>query len=368
MEVSSAQPSKYAAIRGFLARYRSHLSVASMLAGFASDYMLLGSIDLPTTQALLCFYLFLAAFGIALLHAAETFAIQGLLQRWRNLFPMAIQFALGSLWSGLLVFYSRTAVFATSWPFLLLLLAFLVGNELFHHYVSRLVFSTTLLFFALISVAILIVPIYLHTIGPKVFLLSGCGAVAVFLVYCWILARIGGERFAPARWKMLGGGLGVFSVLNIFYFTGVLPPLPLALAASGVYQQIHKSGAVYLAVGQHQPWYTRFGWPQTIYLAPGAPISVFSSVFAPIALTTRIRHEWEWYSPQKQEWIPEASVTFTVSGGRNGGYRGYTTKHDPMNGKWRVDIETEGDRLIGRVQFRVEHTGTLPPLEHIVLH
>ena len=148
MEVSSAQPSKFAAIRGFLARYRSHLSVASMLAGFASDYMLLGSIDLPTTQALLSFYLVLAALGIALLHAAESFAIRGFLQRWRNLFPMAIQFALGSLWSGLLVFYSRTAVFATSWPFLLLLLAFLVGNELFHRYVSRLVFSTTLLFFA----------------------------------------------------------------------------------------------------------------------------------------------------------------------------------------------------------------------------
>ncbi|MDE2463608.1 MAG: DUF2914 domain-containing protein [Alphaproteobacteria bacterium] len=368
MDLSSAPPSKLAEVRGFLGRYRAHLSVVSMLAGFASDYMLLGSIDLPTTQALLSFYLVVAATSIALLHAAEASAIQGFLQRWRNLFPMAIQFALGSLWSGLLVFYSRTAVFATSWPFLLLLLAILIGNEIFHRYVSRLVFSTTLLFFALISLTVLIVPIYVHAIGPKVFLLSGGAAITVFLVYCWMLAWIGGSRFAPARWQMLGGGLAVFAALNIFYFTGVLPPLPLALAASGVYQNIHKSGPVYLALGQPQPWYTRFGWPQTIYLAPGASISVFSSVFAPIALSARIRHEWEWYSPQKHAWLREASVTFTVSGGRNGGYRGYTTKHDPADGQWRVDIETEGDRLIGRVQFRIEHTRQMPPLENIVLH
>lgn len=368
MDLSSTPPARFAEFRGVLGRYRTHLSAVSMLAGFVSDYMLLGRIDLPTTQSLLGAYLLLAAVSIALLHAAEAQAVEGVLQRWRNLFPMAIQFALGSLWSGLLVFYARTAVFATSWPFLLLLLAIFIGNEIFHRYVSRLVFSTTLLFFALISFSVLIVPIYLHAIGTRIFLLSGGVAVLVFLVYCWILALLGGRRFAPARWKMLGGGLAVFAVLNLFYFTNVLPPLPLALAASGVYQRIHKSGPVYVAVGEAQPWYMRFGWPQTIYLAPGAPVSVFSSVFAPIALSTRIRHEWEWYSPRTHSWIHEGSVTFMVSGGRNGGYRGYTTKHDPANGQWRVDIETEGDRLIGRVRFRVEHTKTLPMLDHVELH
>ena len=36
-------------------------------------------------------------------------------------------------------------------------------------------------------------------------------------------------------------------------------------------------------------------------------------------------------------------------GGRDGGYRGYTTKSTPAAGRWRVNIETSDGLLIGRV-------------------
>ena len=43
-----------------------------------------------------------------------------------------------------------------------------------------------------------------------------------------------------------------------------------------------------------------------------------------------------------------------ISGGREGGYRGYTIKQRVMPGDWRVDAETAEGRIIGRVSFRVE--------------
>ena len=73
---------------------------------------------------------------------------------------MAGQFALGGLWSAFLVFYTRGAVLAASWPFLLVLAAIFIGNELFKKYHSQLVFTAVLYFFALFSYAIVTVPIF----------------------------------------------------------------------------------------------------------------------------------------------------------------------------------------------------------------
>jgi hypothetical protein len=341
-------------IRAFTGQYKQHLSAGSMVAGFSCDYMLLGPVDVLKTQLIVGAYILVAALAIALLHFLENREGPAFLQRWRNLFPMGVQFALGSVWSGLLVFYSRSAVVASSWPFLLLLLAIFIGNEVFHHYVARLVFSATLLFFALFSFSVLVVPIYVHAIGTWVFLLSGLIALLIFGAYLRGLDRLGPVAFGEARWKILGGALSVFALINLFYFTNVLPPLPLALAASGAYHSVAKTGDVYVASEEAQSWWTRFGFAPTLHLQPGEPAYVYSSVFAPIALNTQIQHRWEWYSPKRKKWLFRGAVAFHVTGGRNGGYRGYTLKHNPAPGEWRVDIATMDGHLIGRVRFDVE--------------
>jgi len=367
MKPIQAYQSSTQALRTFIGRHRGHLSAASMVTGFASDNILLGRVDVPTTQTILGTYVAVAAFSIGLLHFTEARGGTTRLFRWRNLLPLVIQFSLGSIWSGLLVFYSRSAVFAASWPFLVLLLTIFIGNEVFNRYVARLVFSATLLFFAVFSFALLVVPVYVHAIGTWVFLLSGGMAAMVFLAYLRALAYVGPEPFRPARLKIFAGIGGVFALINLFYFANILPPLPLALADSGVYHAVKRTGVVYSALTEPEPWYTRLGWPPTVHLDPGEPVYVFSSVFAPIELTAQISHRWEWYSHASHRWLPMGRVSFTVSGGRDGGYRGYTVKHNPAAGDWRVDIETTDGKLIGRVRFTVSHVDRSQNLQDVVL-
>jgi hypothetical protein len=46
-------------------------------------------------------------------------------------------------------------------------------------------------------------------------------------------------------------------------------------------------------------------------------------------------------------------VSYPITGGREGGYRAYSVKSLPAKGKWRVNIQTADDLLIGRVAFTV---------------
>jgi hypothetical protein len=272
--------------------------------------------------------------------------------RLRTLLPAATQFALGSLWSGFLVFYSRSAALAASWPFMLLLLAFFIGNETFKKYHSRLVFSSLLLFFALYSYSILVAPVFTGSIGKFTFILSGVLAVMLFLVFLRLLQGIGPERYRQSRPQLfLGMGL-IFAAINAFYFFDVLPPLPLALFNVGVYDSVKHVGDTYQTVGEQQSTYATLGLePQVIHVAPKKPLYVYSAVFAPIKLHTRITHRWQWYDDTRKKWLTQSNVSFAINGGREGGYRAYSVKTNPKLGDWRVDICSDDNRLIGRIRF-----------------
>jgi hypothetical protein len=143
--------------------------------------------------------------------------------------------------------------------------------------------------------------------------------------------------------------------MNLFYFTDILPPLPLALSNVGVYHAIKRTGNVYTAASEPQPasWMSGFAKP-VMHMAPGEPIAVYGAVFAPIKLSTRISHRWQWYDPARKRWVTQSVVSYAISGGREGGYRGYTIKTKPKPGDWRVDIDTIDGRLIGRITFDIE--------------
>ena len=86
-----------------------------------------------------------------------------------------------------------------------------------------------------------------------------------------------------------------------------------------------------------------------------APVYCFSSVFAPVTLHTTIYHHW-----QRRPFDDTASfkttdrIPITITGGRETGYRFYTTKHRVQTGEWRVHVETEDGRILGRMTFVAE--------------
>ncbi len=349
-------------IYGWVKHNERTLSALSMVAGFVTDNLMFRRIDLPNTQAIFAGYLTLAATSVAALHFLERRAREGkMYARWRALLPMFTQFALGGLWSGFLVFYSRSAVVTKSWPYLAVLAAFLVGNEVLKRYHARLVFTSVLLFFAVFSYAIVTVPLYTHTIGKWTFLASGFAAIAIIVLFLYLLALINRANFVAARGRIALGIAGAYALINVFYFTNTLPPLPLALAHIGVFHSVKKTGDVYVAQAEGEPWYSQFGIPSTLHVPAGQPLYAYSAVFAPIELSTKIVHRWRRYDEKSGHWLTESIVKYPINGGRDGGYRGYTIKHNPEPGDWRVDINTIDGHIIGRIQFKVERVAAVPP-------
>ena len=90
---------------------------------------------------------------------------------------------------------------------------------------------------------------------------------------------------------------------------------------------------------------------------------VFSSVFAPTDLNTKIIHDWQYFHKAKGEWISVSKITFPINGGRSEGYRGFSIKSGVFEGRWRVDIKTERNQIIGRVRFDIETSGVTPSLK-----
>jgi hypothetical protein len=350
--------------------HERHLSAVSMAGGFAFDSYAFGRIDHAVTQAVFIIYLLVAGIAIAALHGLESRPeARRPSARTRTILLTAAQFALGCLLSGFCVFYIRSASMIASWPFLLFMAAIFIGNEYFRHYHSRLVFAALLFFFTLYSYAILLVPLVVGRIGTVPFLASGVVAVVLFVVYTRALARLGHERYAGARRQIAYGMVAITALINLFYFLKVLPPLPLVLTEAGVYHDVHKVGAGFQIAEEEVParWRDLFGAYPVMHIQPSAKLYLYCSVFAPRGLDTRIRHEWQWLDPKSRSWTTESRVGMNIHGGREDGYRVYSTKAAPQPGQWRVNIQTFDGRAIGRVRFSVEEQAVPPAITTITL-
>lgn len=347
-------------IFAWMNRYERHLSAAAMVAGAVVDQFFFGPVDVPTTQAVFLTYIAICVVSLAALHHIETLADHGHRRpRWRVILPTATQFALGGFWSGFIVFYGRSAALAVSWPFLLALAVILVLNEVLKKYHGRLIFTNVLFFFALFSYVIFALPVFTGTLGTPTFLASGAIALGGFAVFQAFLFAMGRTRYKAAFRGIALGTVLVYFFINLCYFTNILPPLPLSMKDVGVYHSVTHVGNAYIATAEVEPWPVRLGIePATLHVLPGERLYAYSAIFTPIKLSTTVTHRWELYDPISKKWVTRLQVPYAISGGRDGGYRGYSIDANIAPGKWRVDIETVDHRLIGRIDFTVVSVST----------
>jgi hypothetical protein len=353
-------------------RYERHLSVAAMIAGFTVDNFFFGRIDdLWNTQSVFIVYATVCFVSIPLLHYIEARGERtGRRPRWRGLLPLTTQFALGGFWSGFIIFYGRSATLDASWPFLLLLLFVFLGNEVLSKYHDRLVFTSVLFFFALYSYAIFALPIYTHTIDTVTFLESGVAAVLLFGLFTVLLRILGRERFSLDVFRIRIGAAAILLVMHLFYFTNVLPPLPLAEKAGGVYHAISREAGAYRATEEipGPSWVSRYlRSAPTLHVVKGGSVYAYSSIFAPTALTAIIVHRWQWRDPAIGKWVTRFALTYPIEGGRGGGYVGYSAIIPQVEGRWRVSIETADGRVIARLPLTVEFVEEAPALQEVTL-
>jgi hypothetical protein len=349
----------------WIRRYERHLSTVVFVFGFIGDLLTFTLLDLPLANLLFAFYLALAAVCTFLAHTvysrfSETDAL------WRRILstiaPLAAQYAIGSLLSGFLIFYTKSASIAVSWPFLLLLALIFLGNEVFRDYRAHLAFQTVLFFFALYAYTIFALPLALGHLGKVVFLESTGISMAVFAAFLGLLAAVGWKRLKETLGLILLGVVCVIVFLVTCYFTSLIPPIPLTLRDSGVFHDLQRSADGYtVSTEAARPWW-QFYEPQTIHLVPGDPLFAYSAVFAPGDFSAHVIHRWEWYDVAAKKWIMQSKVDFNLSGGRAGGYRGYSEITNAPTGQWRVSIETTSGQTIGRINFNVVEASSEPAL------
>jgi hypothetical protein len=350
-------------------RHEGQISALSLAGGFAFDSATFGRIDHAVTQAVFIVYLLVAGIFIAWLHVLESYPDgRKPSDKTRAILIFIAQFALGCLLSGFCVFYIRSASITSSWPFLLGMAAIFIGNEYMRRYHARLVFSALLFFFVLYSYAILLVPVVIGRIGRIPFLASGVIAVLVFFFFMQALAQLGHERYRGARMQVFAGMVLITLFLNIAYFVRLLPPLPLVLTDAGVYHEVKRVGADFQAAQEDEPaeWQALFGTHAIMHVQKGAKLYLYTAVFAPRGLRTRLVHDWQWLQPGKG-WVSQQRIPVDIAGGREDGYRYYTTKTAPRPGQWQVNIQTVDRRAVGRVRFAVEEQAVPPATKAKVL-
>ena len=344
----------YKAIRNFVTH---HWLTAAFLFGFILDSITLNRVDQIFDNIVLLTYVILAMVSILLLYAgiAEKFS-ERVNQFLKTKAPLLMQYAFGGLLSGMLIFYGRSGSFVDSWPFILMILGVIFGNETIKDRSGRLVYNLGMFFIGLFAYVVLVVPVLLGKMGPWIFVGSGLLALTVMYFFFKLLERII-PNFVRLQKRSLVFIIGlIYLTLNFLYFTNIIPPIPLSLKHVGIYHSIvrYENGSYELTYEKPKWWEWYRNSDSSFHYAKDENIYCYASVFAPSRLNTKIYHEWEYYNEALEEWEQHGRYSYSIQGGRGDGYRGYTQISNFKEGKWRCTVETERGQIIGKETFTIE--------------
>ena len=359
----------YKNVLAWAQRNERHLGAVVFVTGFITDIFTFGELGLSWVSLLFIGYIVLT--GIAIIfthhsHSQSQLAESTPRRTTRIVAPLVAQFFIGSLLSGTLIFYARSATLFVSWPFLILLIAIFVGNEYFRKYKERLTFQAIQFFLVVYAYTLFAFPFYTHTLTKQTFLYSSLVAVSLSFTFFLILFFVGKKRFLESFTRLFTACTFLTALLIGSYYTGILPPLPLSLKDVGVYHSLERTNGTYVLTQEvSTPWYLPFA-PTVMHIQAGEPLYGYSAVFAPGSFSTNLIHAWEKYDVVQKKWIPQSKVAFTLSGGRNDGYRGYSYITNATPGPWRLSVLSESEQVLGRVQFEVQQVDTEPTLETVI--
>jgi len=217
------------------------------------------------------------------------------------------------------------------------------------------------LFFICFSLSTLILPFFVHSIDAWVFLLGGMGSLFFIMGYIKFLSSRT-KRIREREGLVTVLVLGIFIMMNGLYFLNIIPPIPLSLREAGVYHNIVRSGVDWHLGVEEENIIERIIPGQRVHIVKGDPLYAYSSVYSPDDLDVTIVHHWQRYDEEDNEWVTEDELSFSVLGGRDDGFRGYSVKRSLEQGKWRVNVETERGQVLGRMRFSVQFVQEEPEL------
>lgn len=341
----------------FIKENKRHLPALALVFGLIWDSLTLGRPDQLYGNLVLLSYLLISGFCIILMTRRESLKKKPKL--WLSLI---IQFSFGNLAGGLLVLYIGSATLVGNWPFLLILIGLLIGNEIFKTRYERLRFNGVVYYLLILLYLILIIPVLFRSIASWTFLVSSLLSLVVISGFLYILKLIAKEVFIQNKKILTRSILIILITFGVLYYSNIIPPVPLAVRDIGIFYSVERVGGNYLVMYEKGKWYEFWNKflnksDSIIYLKDTNTASCFSAVFAPTELNTPIFHVWDKFNEDSGIWEEKGRFNFPITGGRIAGYRGYSEK-TVTKGRWRCSVETERGALLGRVDVKVIDRGS----------
>jgi len=353
-QYASPRPGAAARAKRFYAEHEAACTVAFFVGGFLFDALFVGRIDEVRGLVQQAVYLSLCALftGCELRERYGSFVPPAPLKNLWRYHKAATHFMLGTLLNVYTLFYFKSASLSSSFLFLVLLAGLLAINELKPFESSGTTLRMTLFSLCLVSYFTDLVPTLLGSIGALPFLLTIAASTAcVFGVAFLIRLGMTNSRDAAAR-HLLAPYAVVAALFSALYFLRVLPPVPLSLLEIGVYHDVRRDGERFVLTEDRPRWRFWESGDQTFLARPGDRLFVYASVFSPARFHERLHVQWMFKDPASG-WGEMDAIPLDISGGRDGGFRGFVAKDRFAPGRWRVRVETSDGRELGRLNLTV---------------
>ncbi len=350
--------------KAFVRDNQRYLPVIFFICGFVWDSLTLGRIDRLYDRVILCTYLTSLTVCLYLFNRIDD-------ERWKNTFfakyevylPLAIQFFLGGLCSAYVIYFSRSVSYSKTILFFIILVVLLFANELLKKRISNKYLQFSAYFFVNFTFFTFFIPMILGKMNLFIFMISGAislGTTLALIIYIYNASP--STRKEIGLGKMFGMILGIYLLINTFYYFNLIPPVPMALETGLVAHDIQKENDEYAVTYERDPWYKFWRDNRAVFTyKPESTVYVFTSIFAPSQFQKEVMHRWKWFSPHTGDWEVIDEISFDITGGRNEGYRGYTFKNKMMEGPWRVDVITDGGQILGIINFEIAQDSLAQP-------
>lgn len=351
-------------LKALFEKHREHFLTIAFVLGFIIDNITLNRVDQLFDNVILLTYVILAMGSLLVLYAASAGKFPEKLNNpLRKYAPLVTQYAFGGLFSGMLIFYGRSGSWLVSWPFLLIILGAIWGNETIRDRVQRLLYNIGMLFIGFFSYVVLVVPVVLGKMGPWVFVGSGILALVIMLLFVRVLGWVV-PKFITLHKRAMIFVIGIiFACFNFLYFANIIPPIPLSLKSVGIYHSVIRypeDNSYELKYEQGEWWQFTKQSDDIFNPVVGGNVFCFAKVFAPTKIQTEIYHRWEYYDEEASAWKEHFRMSYAIQGGADEGYRGYTAITNYSEGTWRCSVETERGQVLGRETFKISNGKARP--------
>lgn len=359
---------KNSALRRFIRKHEKFLPIVFFIGGFVFDTLTLGRVDRLYDLVMLSIHMSLLTLTLVLFNLSDDYKWRfTLIERYKIYFPLAIQFFFGALSSAYVIYFSRSVSLSKTMSFFIILLVLFFANELLKKRISNKYLQFSVYFFISFTFFSFIIPVLLAEMNTKVFIISGIISLTLTLALILIIYKKSLSTRAEMRLgKTIGIVIGMYIIINVFYFFNLIPPVPLALEHGLVAHNIKVENQKYFVSYEKEEWYIFWRTHRIQYISkPNERVYIFSSIFAPTSINKTIFHRWNWYNQQTEAWEIVEDIGYEINGGRDEGYRGYTYKNNTKEGLWKVQVITKEELIIGVVDFEIVINSDINPI-HLV--